>query len=118
MLPLGEPCRATNSTSSCVAERTCDGRSRVCSAGTPLVSGTRCDDGRACTDDDRCDGQGLCVGGRFLCECELDIDCVKADVPCQDFACLDGKCVASATDDQGGACDDGNECTINEVNIE
>eukprot|EP01127_Copromyxa_protea_P023737 TRINITY_DN902_c0_g1_i1.p1 TRINITY_DN902_c0_g1~~TRINITY_DN902_c0_g1_i1.p1 ORF type:complete len:1245 (-),score=229.60 TRINITY_DN902_c0_g1_i1:90-3824(-) len=61
--------------------------------------GKACDDGSACTKDDKC-VRGICKG---VNACHDGIDCTKDK-------CVDGKCVHEVDDSQ---CGDGNPCTKN-----
>ncbi|MCB9737641.1 MAG: hypothetical protein H6747_00060 [Deltaproteobacteria bacterium] len=45
---------------------------------TPKFGGTPCDDGLACTTNDKCDG-GQCVGKNECVACSTDIECAKYD---------------------------------------
>ena len=69
----------------------------------PVLDGTHCTDGNACTINDRC-AAGVCVG-----TVEADgTACTDGD-PCTDpDVCMQGVCLS------GGplVCDDGNACTI------
>src|SRR5262249_29238074 len=64
---------------------------------TDQPAGTLCDDGNACTVDDRCDGNGACVSGAPL----------KCPGQCQ--TCDPGAGCAPKPD--GSACSDGDACT-------
>jgi hypothetical protein len=109
----------------CTVDETCisgacqGGQPRDCSAGcvdgscnenqdrctgTNLPAGTACDDGRYCTENDACDGQGACLGDALDCS-GLDDDCNQG--VCDDQA---EACVATPAN-QGGRCDDGAYCT-------
>jgi len=63
-----------------------------------------CDDGSVCTVDDMCGG-GLCVSGPAL-------DC-QDDNPCTDSAC--DPAMGCLTINNSDVCDDGDECTVNEI---
>ncbi len=97
-----------------------------CAPGVALGAG--CDDLNPCTEGDRCDHGGACVG--TLVDCADDNPCtvdaceplrgcvhVPSDDPCDDGdACTegdrcgpDGRCVGAAR-----VCDDGDPCTLDE----
>lgn len=98
-----------------------------CDAGGCLgaAAGTPCDDGSACTVDDRCTGGGAptCTGTALVCEgvcvtCNPEQGCVPspASTPCDDgdvctlgdhCAGREPTCVPGAP----GLCDDGDPCT-------
>lgn len=84
----------------------CDESKRACIA-QPKPQGTACDDGKFCTVNDRCDGQGTCKGGETN--------------PCtSDNACLAGYCDTTSdsckTKPQPATtpCDDGKFCTVSD----
>ena len=98
----------------------------------PINEGGSCDDGLTCTQNDRCDATGQCIGGAPL-------DCVD-DVPCTEDACVepqgctfqpdasaceddDNPCTDTVCDPEvgcthaahpGAFCDDGDDCTIDD----
>jgi hypothetical protein len=74
----------------------------ICDVGgcTGREAGALCDDGNACTVEDRCDGAGACVSGAAL-ECEGACDTGTCDPS--------SGCVRTPA---GGACDDGDLCTV------
>ena len=92
---------------------TLDGCDAVSGCTHPAQVASKCDDGRACTRDDRCAGDGTCAGAA--------IDCDDGD-PCTDDLC----CEANDGDPRCGGrtgcahvagsapCDDRNECTVND----
>src|SRR5690606_30771994 len=85
---------------------TCDADSGECSL---LPSpGTTCDDENACTQDDRCDDRGVCVGVELNCSA-LDTQCVRGTCDPEAGACVERPLAANT------ACDDGNLCTRNDV---
>jgi hypothetical protein len=53
------------------------------------LSGQQCDDGRDCTDDDRC-ALGMCVGDTS--RCEGGVACGEVFCPGADAVCVDGHC--------------------------
>ena len=63
----------------------------------PVAAQRPCDDDRACTTDDRCDGQGSCVGLAGVgCECQTDAECVDQPIadPCfSGLICAAFRCV-------------------------
>ncbi|MCC6621661.1 MAG: HYR domain-containing protein [Deltaproteobacteria bacterium] len=83
----------------CLAAGTCDPTTGEC-VPVPLEDGTACDDGKACSEDDRC-AAGLCVGTSAVC---------NDDNPCTTDACDDEVgCTYAAR--VGEACDDGDLCS-------
>ncbi len=96
------------------------------------VSGNSCDDGNACTPEDRCDA-GVCRGlGELDCSddnpctrdlCSPDTGCYtvhRNNVPCDDEnvctineQCVDGECLADEENPENRLnCDDFNPCSI------
>ena len=95
---------------------------------------TACDDGNACTPDDRCTAAGSCFGGAYrFCgvhgpcgapycdyltgECAVDVlpdrfPCSLGD-GCNVGLCVDGECVAQGPQD----CDDGDPCTADGCDV-
>ena len=85
----------------------------ICSASSgcqhPPQANVPCDDGSACTKQDTCDGKGACVGVPL----DPTKDC-SDDNACTNDTCDTAKgCVHTAT--QGGICNDGSACTIDDV---
>ncbi len=116
------PCTATDSCQdgACVGEDTldCSDLNDPCNVGfcdpetgqcavTPVLPGTPCDDGDLCTQQDAC-FNGECVG-------EV-LDCSGLDTLCQQGVCdpQTGEC-ATAAEEDGTACNNGDECIIGEV---
>lgn len=64
-----------------------------------------CDDGVACTMDDRCVG-GDCIGTFMTC---------NDDNPCTSDLCIDGNCIYDVLE---GPCNDGSLCTVDDVCFE
>ncbi|MBT9559826.1 MAG: hypothetical protein IV100_27600 [Myxococcales bacterium] len=91
--PSGGPCQIAT----CTAESGC----RV----DPAPGSPECDDGDACTDDDRCTS-GACTGDTIACpappRCHLSV-CTPA-----------GGCTTVPQLD-GAACDDGDGCTLDDI---
>ena len=80
--------------------------SGACVAAAANVGGA-CDDGDPCTLGDACGNGGVCVGA--------GIDCSELDDPCHAGTCDGaGGCVA-LTANAGGACDDLDPCTRDDV---
>ena len=122
---LGGPCRVgtcSADTGACVAldvpdDAPCDDGDActtddrcgggACTGGTPRAAGDPCDDGDACTDQDVCTDAG-CTGS--------PADCSPLDGPCQTGACEagTGACVAIAAA-EGDPCDDGMACSAGDV---
>ena len=69
-------------------------------------SSASCDDGNACTFNDKCDAAGLCQGTAYRCDANS----------CQQSSVCDGagKCTVQNRP-QGTACDDGVACTQNDM---
>jgi hypothetical protein len=106
----------------CAAPDTC--RGGVCTAGAPLplddgnvctldrcdkgdvkhdpLTGDQCDDGDACTRDDRC-AAGTCAGGARV-ECEVPVCATSA-------SCVAGQGCVVVWAPAGALCDDGDACT-------
>ncbi len=112
----------------CNGVETCSGG--ACVAGTPPV----CDDGNPCTDDacdpqdgcvftpddanscddqDRCTIEDACSDGACL---GIPVDCSSLDDQCNEGLCNSntGECYALPANN-GGPCDDGDVCTINDT---
>ena len=113
----GRPCSEGDACSGGVcggAERDCSALDDACVAGVcdqatgrcvtaPVLDGVRCDDGDACTVNDRC-GDGRCGGATVACGA-LDTACTLG--VCDPAT---GACTARSRN-EGGACDDGQACT-------
>ena len=56
----------------------CDPKTAKC-AMTPASETEKCDDGKACTDGDHCDGKGACVPGKDACTCKDNADCANQE---------------------------------------
>ncbi|MCB9850760.1 MAG: hypothetical protein H6817_08650 [Phycisphaerales bacterium] len=84
----------------------CDGASGLCDV-TPVNEGGSCNDGDLCTIDDAC-AIGSCTG--------VPVDCSHLDDDCNVGVCepTTGGCIAVPRN-EGGACDDGNGCTVNDA---
>ena len=81
----------------------CDPATGACTS-VNLPSGMACDDGDACTPNDRCE-EGVCRSApRITCDDRN---------PCTVDTCSDGECVFSADDTL--LCDDGNGCTLDDA---
>lgn len=72
----------------------------------PVAEGAICNDNSACTSNDAC-AKGVCTGKATVCDDKI---------ACTTDTCnpIDGKCAFSKTP-IGGACEDGNICTINDT---
>ena len=88
----------------CTINDTCS--AGVC-IGTAVPEGGACDDGDACTINDTCQSD-VCAG--------TPRDCSSLDGVCGAGVCnpTTGQCVVSPSN-EGGACDDGNQCTENDA---
>lgn len=73
----------------------------------PKPEGTACEDGDACTGDDRC-FLGVCTGGYALPDEEA---CDDGDSCTSIGRCRSGRCEGQIPLQDGLACDDGNDCT-------
>jgi hypothetical protein len=76
----------------------------------PAPSGTACDDGNTCTNNDRCNGAGICVGTSVVCDdgdpctggdrCEPGRGCVADPIAgracTRDSECSPGRCVENS----------------------
>ena len=60
LFPDSHECRT--SIGYCDTEEYCTGTTKTCPPDDFVSKGTPCDDGDFCTDDDQCDGNGLCIG--------------------------------------------------------
>ena len=91
----------------------CDDKTGSC--GHEAVTGG-CDDGIACTVDDKCEGK-LCKGTPHGTKdnpcCTKHSQCDDAN-PCTEDICKNGACQSTATPLDGQSCDDGNKCTLKE----
>ncbi len=139
-VPVTETCNGADDNCNGVIDDGTD----ICSDGNPCTqdhcnaigpgcshkntSGAKCDDGFACTGNDKCAG-GVCKGWpNALCDdgnacttetCEVGLGCVATSVTCDDA----NICTSDACDPKGGcttaplvgACDDGDACTIGDV---
>lgn len=72
-----------------------------------LPDGTECDDGLACTTNDRCE-DGECEGGGALCQ--NPGNCEQLPAQCSEPG---GDCEYAIADD-GAECDDGDACTLDD----
>lgn len=87
----------------------CDSVNGTCKRDPNPKEGTPCDDGAACTVNDRCEA-GVCVGSAA-------IDCSNLDDPCNIGVCdiSNGSCYKNPIPLNGLACDDGKFCTLNDT---
>jgi hypothetical protein len=86
----------------------CDPATGQCSAASK-PDGTRCEDGNACTQLDRCQA-GVCTGGS-------PVTCAPADA-CHDAGTCNpatGQCVMGTPKGDGAPCSNGNACTFDET---
>jgi len=76
-------------------------------AKRPKAAGAPCEDGRYCTTQDQCDGQGSCISG-------AERDCAsQVGDPCNTGYCdEDAKACIPVKKPDGTVCDDGNACTL------
>lgn len=99
----GAPVDCSEFDSACMVGR-CDPTDGSCVA-EPVVDGTRCDDGDACTLEDVC-VEGVCTSG-------APMDCSRMDSACTVGVCDpdSGSCQAEPVED-GTACEGGNRCMV------
>jgi hypothetical protein len=79
----GDECRAARG--ACDAAEECSGKSGQCPDDQHAPVGTTCDDGKVCTDGDRCGPSGACIG-KVICSCTADAMCNDGD-PCTSDKC-------------------------------
>ena len=83
-------------------------------------AGLGCDDGEACTLEDRCDALGACVGqwdtATEACGCNANTDCASLATACKDAFC-DTQTHECYTAPKSGSppCDDGVACTQDDL---
>jgi hypothetical protein len=84
----------------------CNASTGACEA-QPVNEGGGCEDGDLCTVQDAC-SNGICLG--------MPLDCSSLDGACSEGLCnpASGACEAAAIN-EGGACDDADPCTENDV---
>lgn len=98
----GTPLVCQSEAGACGLQRVCDGTS-TCAIAFPGTA-TSCDDGNACTYDDRCDGAGGCTG--------TAITCASDPGPCGAVRTCNGTASCSITyPGAATACNDGNACS-------
>ncbi|MCA9519430.1 MAG: hypothetical protein KC609_00590, partial [Myxococcales bacterium] len=86
----------------------CDEDSKSC-VKTPKSDTTPCDDGKFCTTNDTCDGQGQCLGGPIR-------NCAGLGNACNEGYCdLDKDSCQTRPLAKGKPCEDGKYCTINDT---
>ncbi len=89
-------------TSACVPESTPNG---VYCDEAFAAQGTPCDDDQLNTKDDLCDGIGLCSGAGYTCNA----------TDCQQSSEVNGVDCTVVDKSDGTACDDLNNCTVNDI---
>ena len=99
----GAAITCTSDSSACGPKRTCNGTSSC--AVTYPDSKVGCDDGRDCTYNDHCDGNGSCVSGATL-TCSSDA--------CKTLSCNGTSHCAETDAPASTPCEDGNLCTYND----
>jgi MYXO-CTERM domain-containing protein len=123
----GAACASCDDGNACNGVETCDagsckaGTAPVCNDGNPCTDdecdpavgciqpptdeGTACNDAKACTQNDECDGAGTCAG---------TVSCDDGE-PCTDDGCdSNGQCANTPVEDDTD-CDDGSSCTEDDV---
>jgi hypothetical protein len=108
---VGTPVDCSGSSNDCnVASCDVNGLAGNCDILTPVVDGTTCEDGSACTVNDTCQ-IGVCAPG-------APPDCSAFDTECGTAACdpagLEGNCTDVIPVADGSPCDDGDTCLIGE----
>ena len=78
----------------------CNTEEGICES-TPEEAGVECDDGLTCTEEDACDGEGVCAGAALSCD---------DDDPCTDGECVEGE--GCSYSQNTASCDDGDPCTL------
>jgi hypothetical protein len=115
---------------SCAADKDCDGKVQpnncqkaACDACgctvKPLAANTACDDGKADTFDDKCDGKGVCVGRPASCGDKKCDAAAENCGNCEDCACQKDKqicfenaCIAAPVNNNG-KCEPTENCEAN-----
>ena len=106
--------------------RDCTGLDNTCTSGVcdeassacvpEFLDGNGCDDGKACTPTDTCQG-GSCIGQGGSGCCLVDIDCDDQN-PCTVDACdTNGGVCSNEPGNEGVSCSDGQFCTENDTCI-
>ena len=135
-LPIDGPCsdgKYCTVADSCY-ESTCTGQKRDCSALDGICAlgvcqetlegcvreaapaGSPCDDGQECTGGDACVGLAVCQGGAVPACCASASDCDDKNSCTVDFCDVaTGTCGHDSAAADGGACDDGAWCTVDET---
>lgn len=125
----GESCSDGNSCTvgaTCTKGQCAGGKPKPCPDGGPCTvgkcaetdgscsvvkaaSGAACSDDNACTQTDKCDAKGACIGSQA-------VSCSAPFNPCFVAACnpVDGKCQLSPAA-KGVKCNDGESCTLNDA---
>jgi hypothetical protein len=77
-----------------------------------MAANTPCDDGDRCTENEKCDGSGVCMGEPV----DPQIVCGASPKQCRAFVCDSTLgCVLTGTADEGLACRTGDPCIENET---
>lgn len=84
---------------------------------TAATPSTPCEDDDGCTLDDACTGDGVCVGAwdSTSCGCDSDAECSHLTGACAEGKCLASEHVCVSLPVPGGACDDGDSCTEDDL---
>lgn len=102
----GTTCRQARG--DCDAAEDCTGTDAGCPADAPAGNGTACNDGAFCNGADSCEG-GSCTlhAGNACPGADGDGNCSET--------CDEASDACNAPDGNGTACDDGNECTVDDA---
>jgi hypothetical protein len=95
----------------CVASIGCDPATGACTVEAYVPKGAPCDSDENICSIDACDGDGACTATGELESCEDE----SAGNPCWDYSCQPTTGCVQTDFNEGGACDDGNACTMDDT---